>query len=291
MNEYRPLLRRFFSRLRGYLHSGVVHPEDLEEVRQVLLLNLLIFFGSIFLAILGLLALLQRHYFLALADGITLAVFVSFLFLLRKKRNNKRIAFTGIILSGAFFCLLMVIGGVASTAFVWIFTYPLLSIFLLGNRTGAIATMALLLAASIIFLLSPAVDFITDYDPNLAIRVIASYLSIFIFAFTMEYTRKLIYRRLSESNEKLEKADRENRVLIEDLKKTLEEINQLRGILPICASCKKIRNDEGYWEQVEKYISSKSKATFSHGICPDCAKKLYGEYVDTLNQEKKENKK
>jgi len=146
--------------------------------------------------------------------------------------------------------------------------------------------MSLLLMASIIFFLSPGIDFIADYDPNLAIRVIASYLSIFIFAYTMEYTRKLIYKRLSESNENLEKADRENKKLIDDLKKTLMEIDQLRGIVPICANCKKIRNDEGYWEQVERYISSKSKAKFSHGICPDCAKKLYGEYLEPPEKRK-----
>jgi hypothetical protein len=58
-------------------------------------------------------------------------------------------------------------------------------------------------------------------------------------------------------------------------RKALEEITILRGILPICASCKKIRDDEGYWNQIESYIQAHSHATFSHGLCPDCAKKLY----------------
>jgi hypothetical protein len=50
--------------------------------------------------------------------------------------------------------------------------------------------------------------------------------------------------------------------------------------LPICASCKKIRDDGGYWQQLEVYISNHSDADFTHGICPDCMKKLYPEYVD-----------
>ena len=58
----------------------------------------------------------------------------------------------------------------------------------------------------------------------------------------------------------------------------LSEIQTLRGILPICASCKKIRDDKGYWNQIEAYISDHSEAQFSHGICPDCAKKLYPEF-------------
>ncbi len=55
-----------------------------------------------------------------------------------------------------------------------------------------------------------------------------------------------------------------------------EEIKNLRGILPICSNCKKIRNDEGSWEDVEMYISQNSDAEFSHGLCDDCAEKLYG---------------
>ncbi len=58
------------------------------------------------------------------------------------------------------------------------------------------------------------------------------------------------------------------------------EIKTLRGILPLCSSCKKIRNDEGYWEQIESYIRDHSEADFSHGLCPDCAERLYpGFYV------------
>lgn len=56
------------------------------------------------------------------------------------------------------------------------------------------------------------------------------------------------------------------------------KVNLLEGILPICASCKKIRNDKGEYEQIERYISKRSEAEFSHGICPECAKKLYPEF-------------
>jgi PAS domain S-box-containing protein len=62
----------------------------------------------------------------------------------------------------------------------------------------------------------------------------------------------------------------------EALKKAQEaEIKQLRGFLPICSYCKKIRNDENYWEQIESYISNHSNALFSHGICPDCLAEAY----------------
>jgi AmiR/NasT family two-component response regulator len=60
-----------------------------------------------------------------------------------------------------------------------------------------------------------------------------------------------------------------------ELQDALALVKVLRGLLPICASCKKIRDDQGYWHQVEVYIRDHSEARFSHGICPDCARKLY----------------
>lgn len=57
--------------------------------------------------------------------------------------------------------------------------------------------------------------------------------------------------------------------------RTLEEVKELRGLLPICASCKKIRDDAGYWNQIESYVQARSAAQFTHGICPDCATKMY----------------
>jgi len=67
----------------------------------------------------------------------------------------------------------------------------------------------------------------------------------------------------------------------EELQKALKEVKVLRGLIPICASCKKIRNDGGFWQQIEEYLSEHSEAEFSHGLCQPCIKKLYpGVYQD-----------
>jgi hypothetical protein len=63
-----------------------------------------------------------------------------------------------------------------------------------------------------------------------------------------------------------------------DLQRATTETKFLSGLLPICASCKKIRNDAGYWTQIEAYIRDHSEAEFSHGICPECSKNLYPEF-------------
>ncbi len=69
--------------------------------------------------------------------------------------------------------------------------------------------------------------------------------------------------------------EQEREKLIEDLQEALADIKKLSGLVPICASCKKIRDDNGYWNQLEEYIQNHSEAKFTHGICPDCAKRLY----------------
>ena len=80
-----------------------------------------------------------------------------------------------------------------------------------------------------------------------------------------------IIRGISERK----KIEAERNQLIKNLQESLAKINTLRGMLPICASCKKIRDDRGYWNQIETYLSKHSEAEFSHGICPECVQKLY----------------
>jgi len=72
-------------------------------------------------------------------------------------------------------------------------------------------------------------------------------------------------------------AEKHKEELIAELKNALSQVRQLSGMLPICASCKRIRDDSGYWNQIEKYITEHTEALFSHGLCPDCAKKAFEE--------------
>jgi hypothetical protein len=69
-----------------------------------------------------------------------------------------------------------------------------------------------------------------------------------------------------------------------ELRSALAEVKQLRGLLPICSSCKKIRDDSEQWVVLEKYIQTHSDATFSHGLCPDCMKIIYPDYYNSLTK-------
>jgi PAS domain S-box-containing protein len=75
------------------------------------------------------------------------------------------------------------------------------------------------------------------------------------------------------------RAEEEREKLILELQDAVADIKVLSGLVPICSSCKKIRDDKGYWTQLEGYIQAHSQAKFSHGVCPDCMKKLYPNFV------------
>jgi CheY-like chemotaxis protein len=92
--------------------------------------------------------------------------------------------------------------------------------------------------------------------------------------------RELLAR--TQAMARIIRAERERDRAIEELNAAMANIKTLKGLLPICASCKKIRDDQGYWNQVESYISTHSEVQFSHSVCPECAKKLYPEYYEDM---------
>jgi PAS domain S-box len=90
-----------------------------------------------------------------------------------------------------------------------------------------------------------------------------------------------------KAEEERKKAEAEREKLITQLQEALADVKLLSGLVPICANCKKIRDDQGYWTQIESYIQDRSDAKFSHSICPDCAQKLYPQYMAKIKE--KEN--
>ena len=85
------------------------------------------------------------------------------------------------------------------------------------------------------------------------------------------------YRKFMAIERQRSTLERDREKLISRLEDSLARVQTLSGMLPICASCKNVRNDKGYWERIEKYISERTAAEFTHGLCPECQKKLYPE--------------
>jgi hypothetical protein len=116
------------------------------------------------------------------------------------------------------------------------------------------------------------------YNTDLILRFVPAYIAIYLFALVMEKVRESVQQRLEKSLKEQEDINKEKQKLIHELQEAIDEVTQLQGILPICSHCKKVRDDTGYWEQVEKYVQDRSEATFSHSLCPDCIKPLYPDF-------------
>ncbi len=127
----------------------------------------------------------------------------------------------------------------------------------------------------------------SDISFRSAIRfaTVAAAISLFLFLAGSYF---LLQRRVRVKTLALRETLAEKEKLIAELQEAVASVHTLNGLIPICAHCKKIRDDAGYWEQVEEYVRARADVRFSHGICPDCARKLYGDMFteDEFNQMK-----
>jgi DNA-binding NtrC family response regulator len=109
-------------------------------------------------------------------------------------------------------------------------------------------------------------------DKEMAIRIVQEGAQDYLVKSLVDYT--MLARSIRYSIER-KRALLEKDQLIDQLRETLADVKTLSGLLPICASCKHIRDDKGYWHQVESYIQQHSSAVFTHGLCPKCSQKIY----------------
>lgn len=106
-----------------------------------------------------------------------------------------------------------------------------------------------------------------------------------VFTILSELSEMKIELSLAQQEiEYRKKIEKEKEELIYGLQQALSEVRVLRGFLPICAHCKKVRDDEGYWQQIENYIQQHSDAVFSHSICPDCFHSIYPEFSEQKDE-------
>jgi len=125
-----------------------------------------------------------------------------------------------------------------------------------------------LMEARRIFSLIEVVSSNPPYQPNLSFEVLGLVTSLLMLAGVV---------LISPLFQTVKQAEENQRKLVNELQDALAKVKTLSGMLPICASCKKIRDDKGYWNRIETYISEHSEVLFSHGLCPDCAKKALEE--------------
>ncbi|MEM8997399.1 MAG: hypothetical protein AAGF23_21625 [Acidobacteriota bacterium] len=138
-------------------------------------------------------------------------------------------------------------------AFLWIYLFPGSALLLLGRREGSWWIAATVLCTFPWLLGSLG----ADYPLKALWRFFVTFSVITLFSYGLESSRRRNYEALLARRNSLAEA--------------AERVRTLRGLLPICPSCKKVRDDDGFWRQVEEFVSSRTKVRFSHGLCPVCS--------------------
>lgn len=182
---------------------------------------------------------------------------VSFFLLITTYLFIKKISIAiPIAFSMAFFYImavyLFISGGASGTGIFWLFVIPIIFFFFLGIKFGTVLFLFQYVSVIILFFASKAGYFTIFYNDKTVL--------FFLIASLFESIILFIHERILDNY--------------------LSQIRTMRGLIPICACYKNIRDDKGYWKQVEVYIQEHSEADFTHSICPDCARKLYPDIFD-----------
>ena len=251
------------------LAKNILYCMDSQNVDSDLL-NKIFFFNSIFILYLVvaipfiIIHIINKNFFLLfiLSSGL---IFLSIMkFLICNTKKYKFIFSATALMMVTIFLSNFITGGTDNNGPLWYYSFPMMALILLGLKQGSLFSISLLII-SFLLLVNPFNRIMmTAYNPTFLIRFFISYTLVFILAFIYEFQKQ----------------------------KTRKELKELKGFLPICSHCKKIRDDKGYWNQVEKYIQNHSDAKFSHGICPECSDELYGKedwYIEMKNEEKQKN--
>ena len=186
----------FLDTIQNFVLSTLDDRNDSELVRKITLMYGLSSVGICTLVLLGTLALFQGAFFLGTLDFLAAAVLIGILYTIRYKGCYTSCLYTGVVVMYCLFLYLFFTGGVKGTAFMWVYTFPLFSLFLLGERHGLIATLLLFIPCSLFIIFDIVSDSIHLYTMDFAFRFIPSFLAVFLFSYIYEKSRETTQRKL-----------------------------------------------------------------------------------------------
>jgi hypothetical protein len=208
---------------------------------------------------------IQQDFFFSDLSGAAVDASLAFLFLIfllfsRYVKNGiwfYRILSVGlmVVLTYNFY-----FGPAGDSSLMWMFVFPMVVFFVLGIPEGLLWYLVLT-TINISSLFFPQMTGAHIYSDDMRARFLSAYIIITVLALCFEFLRWYFYTQLERERQKL--------------KQTMEQVRTLDGLVPICSMCKKIRDDKGYWNQLEQYLLDHTDAKLTHGICDDCYAKHY----------------
>jgi len=185
------------------ISTGVRSNHDSEARRKIFLFNIFSHVSIICLVSLGITAFIQKNQILGTIDLAVAVLLICLIIYLYRSGNHVFCSHVAALLANIFFCYLFVTGGVNSTAFMWLYTYPTLAFFLLSLAWGSLATLVLFLFSLIFLFIDLSSETINVYSVDFAIRFIPSFLVVFLFSYLLERNRVGTYKALVEKQEML----------------------------------------------------------------------------------------
>ncbi len=278
------MFNMFLHRLRPLFHLDrpAVESDDVIRLQHYTVFLLL---GIPTMVAFGLYNLWIGHYLLCLfvlASAVGLSVGR---YLLERTHHHHRVYRINTLLYAGLLVYMVGLGGVEGSKCLWMYTFPLISFFLLGRTEGVCWSVGILFLAVTIFYLPHGYA----YADAFKVRFVLTYLIVSAITYWFEHFRHRYRQEMASRQRLLEeekrllnqqveerlRAEQEKEAVIAQLQQALEEVRTLQGMVPICIHCKKIRDDVGFWQKIEQYIEARTEARFSHGLCPSCAKRLY----------------
>jgi hypothetical protein len=278
-------------RLRGLFVADLV---DLEARLRFQIYTMFVALALPNMVLFGVVGLVQHNYVMSALVAASGSGLVVGWRLARQGRD----AIAAFRANGLVFAVLaldmLVLGGDGGSKSLWIFVYPLIAFFLFGEREGAVWNAVLLASAAVVLWMPPPWLDVHDYPRDYKIRLVIVYAIVAVATFGFEHARgryrdRLLLEQATLRDEKQllsrevavrVRTEHEKGALIAQLQETLAQVRTLKGLVPICAHCHRIRDDQGFWNQLEAYLRDHSEAQFSHGICPACLAVHYPEAED-----------
>lgn len=251
--------------LRRMAASGIGEDVDPEIRRRMALVNVFCIIIFVFSAIMAVVNVFvgEPRYILLVAGLAAMAA--ASVYLNHATRSVVGATLLILLAINTVAIYLVATGGYAGYGPLWLFFLPTLIMFSFGLRVGLVSMGTLTAVCALIFFYPGDAIAVHEYEFGFSIRYLIALTGVTLFSAVAEYSRRVVHERLQRRNRQLEKA--------------LREVRELSGLIPMCASCKKIRDDEGFWNEVEVYMSRHSDMDFSHSLCPDCMARLYPEHA------------
>jgi len=275
--KFRTILQTFS---RSLLLGKVPPDADLEFLRKSILIRFMTLVGGLFLLVFTLHNFFSQETLLAIADSVMCVVLLGAFFLFRTTGQLRLASILALVPTSLFFLFVLARGQAGLATYVWSFVFPLLCFFLLGLKLGFVLSAFHFLGMLGLFLEAPPVESLTQYPGFIQARALTVYALVTLSALVMEVRRKNAFEALFAHRQaldvqilQLEQGTPEKEVLISRLQKSLAEVRTLKSFLPICSYCRKIRDDAGYWSELEHYLAIHTDARVETGLCPDCARR------------------